>query len=487
MIRLLGFLALALLVACTPPQRGPLAPVAKQCRIGPDGGPVLADRGIGGTGTPSTALAAREGGDRGIGGTGIVGVVTGFASVCVDGAEVAYDTSTPVTVDDATADPAILRAGQVVVVQARGTDDQLVATHIAVQHQVVGPVAAESVNGTTLMVAGQKVVLDGPSPGAAMPRTGDWIAVSGLMDPDGVIHATRLDPAPVGRVLIRGLLRGTAAAPMVGGAKLRPAAGQTARPGQPVIVSGHFVGGRLVVDRLTPDALAIDPPHYFGSQVHRYVIESYVVQDAGRVTFSGGFHARGSGAAAQPARAIVSLRRAQGGRVEVIRVGRPDAPWQPATGSPPGQPTGQSGGQTQAIPGQVATPTANDAAPSARTVPTTIAGAPMVPLAVPSAVTAHPVSTPSISTRSVSTPSVSPQSVTTPSISPQSVTTPSTSTQSVATPGSSGTMGGATMSGVGSSGTGPILSPSVIVPDMGPLGGPAGSILGHGGPGSPHR
>jgi hypothetical protein len=47
------------------------------------GRPVIADRGIGGTVTPAEGQIF----DWGTGGTGIVGVATGFASICVDGVE----------------------------------------------------------------------------------------------------------------------------------------------------------------------------------------------------------------------------------------------------------------------------------------------------------------------------------------------------------------------------------------------------------------
>src|SRR2546422_4023925 len=54
---------------------------------------VVAGRpGIGGTGIGKD-------GSGGIGGTGIVGVITGFASICVNGVEVHYDASPPVSAD----------------------------------------------------------------------------------------------------------------------------------------------------------------------------------------------------------------------------------------------------------------------------------------------------------------------------------------------------------------------------------------------------
>ncbi len=63
-------LLLVLLVACIPFAGAPAS-----------------DRGIGGTGAPASGPVIS---DRGIGGTGIVGVVTGFGSVFVNGLEVAY-------------------------------------------------------------------------------------------------------------------------------------------------------------------------------------------------------------------------------------------------------------------------------------------------------------------------------------------------------------------------------------------------------------
>ena len=56
----------------------------------PDVSPLFADRGIGGTGAPAALSAASRTADRGIGGTGIIGVVTGFGSIFVNGLEIQY-------------------------------------------------------------------------------------------------------------------------------------------------------------------------------------------------------------------------------------------------------------------------------------------------------------------------------------------------------------------------------------------------------------
>jgi hypothetical protein len=91
-------LLIALAVAAcgprVPASTSPTPTTPGMCQIGPDDGPAVADRGIGGTGIDDNAIQTA---DRGIGGTGIVGVITGFSSVCVDGLEVSYGSTTTVS------------------------------------------------------------------------------------------------------------------------------------------------------------------------------------------------------------------------------------------------------------------------------------------------------------------------------------------------------------------------------------------------------
>ena len=153
------------------------------------------DRGIGGTGAPASGPAIS---DRGIGGTGIVGVITGFGSVFVNGLEVAYTSTTPLTVDGVPDPDAALRVGQLATIVA-SDDHGLNAVSIDVRHEVSGPVTSVSpdvVNPDTetLVVAGQTVAIDSGTQGARTVHPGDWVAVSGLREPDGVIAASRLDP-----------------------------------------------------------------------------------------------------------------------------------------------------------------------------------------------------------------------------------------------------------------------------------------------------
>ena len=368
MIRFPGLCcALLLLTTCVGPSPAPasLAAAPHQCRVGPDGGPLVSERGIGGTGAPARAVASADGGDRGIGGTGIVGVVTGFASVCVNGVEVAYDSATPVAIDGTAAAPAALRVGQVVVLDASGAQDRLFARSIAVRHQVIGPIQTIADHGTVLTVAGQQVLLDGAVPGAAHLAAGQWIAVSGLVGIGGAIHATRIDPAPDGMVLVRGTLRGTADAPAIGQLALHPQPGQTVAPGSPVIVRGRFADGALQTGHLQPDLLDSDPAAYFGAGTQHYLIETYAAFGGGHVEIDGGLQVPVAGGAAwsgAPSRAILSLQKTPDGGLAVTGAAHP------GTGTPLFAPAGgnqQGGGGQGLAPAPFEAPEASRPAPHA--------------------------------------------------------------------------------------------------------------------------
>ncbi len=295
MMSRMRFLALALLAACSsaePADRAaaPATPMRQ----------AVADRGIGGTGI--APLGPVE--DRGVGGTGIVGVITGFGSIWVNGIEVEFDPVTPVRVDGGTAGGTALRVGQVAVITATGSGSRLDARSITVRHEVSGPVEAVESNGTVLRVAGQRVTFASQVWGdATAPKSGDWVAVSGLPGPDGGIVATRIDRREPGRVTVHGALSGTAAAPRIGTLELRSSLG--AGIGQQVTVSGRYADGVLTPDAVSQDAVAADPSGWFGRSVTRLVIE--ILRQR------------------RPRRAALGPRPERAGRGDVRRPGRPAA------------------------------------------------------------------------------------------------------------------------------------------------------------------
>ncbi len=301
-------------------------------------GTPAADRGIGGTGAPLTGPAIS---DRGIGGTGIVGVITGFGSVFVNGLEVAYTPITPLTVDGVSEPDAALRVGQVAAIVA-DDDHGLNAVTIDVRHEVSGPVTSvnpgDGTGGSTFLVAGQVVATDsgteGPrGPGSLeMVRPGDWVAVSGIRESDGVIAASRIDQRMPGTVLVRGPVTQRAGGWRIGDLSVQPPSGARVAPGANITARGTLVNGMLSVTTADPDVLSSDPAAFFGGRVRRMVIESYVSAAGGQVRLGRGWlaaPARGMVVPAGSRRAIVEFERGARGDFVATHLrgsGRPAVP-----------------------------------------------------------------------------------------------------------------------------------------------------------------
>jgi uncharacterized protein DUF5666 len=313
-----ALLLAALLASCAPPappqqkEVVPSQPLA--CHVGPDGGPVAseagqrtADRGIGGTGVAGSPVVA----DRGIGGTGIVAVITGFASVCLGGQEVALDPNVPVVVGDQAASASALRAGQVALIDAGGTGSALRARRITVRYEVVGPV--ETVDGETLRVAGQQVHVTATTWGDR-PAVRDWVAVSGLRRPDGTIEATRLDRRNPGKVVVHGRLVQEGKLFRIGTLLIRAVPGVPALAGRYVTVVGQLDADVLSPEQIVPDLLASDPAALFSASVSVLLVETFAEIADGHVHFSQGFSAAApSFGASGPRRAVLTLERGDGG------------------------------------------------------------------------------------------------------------------------------------------------------------------------------
>ena len=129
--------------------------------------------------------------------------------------------------------------------------------------------------------------------GTEGPRTvhpGDWVAVSGLREPDGVIAASRIDQRMPGPVLVRG----TANAGRRGLADRRLSrfsrrTGPVSRPRRSITVRGTMVNGGLSDTIADPDVLSADPAAFFGGHVRRMVIESYVSAAGGHLRLGRGW------------------------------------------------------------------------------------------------------------------------------------------------------------------------------------------------------
>ncbi|MDO8958577.1 MAG: DUF5666 domain-containing protein [Rhodocyclaceae bacterium] len=157
--------------------------------IGGTGRAVSRSGGIGGTGRANDTAGA-----GGIGGTGIVGTITGFASICVNGLEVHYDADVPVSENSRPANTRGLAIGQIVAVEAGQSARGLEARRIAVLHALEGPVTRSIDQHDQFEVMGVAVV-----PGherardqARSLKTGDWVQVDGHLVSSNSVLASRV-------------------------------------------------------------------------------------------------------------------------------------------------------------------------------------------------------------------------------------------------------------------------------------------------------
>ncbi|MCK4707893.1 MAG: hypothetical protein KAU21_04690 [Gammaproteobacteria bacterium] len=152
------------------------------------------DIGIGGTG-----IMANTG--SGLGGTGIVGEITGFGSIFVNGIEIEYDSETPFTINGIPAAYQQLAVGDVVEVLTTNAHQHTDARVINLRHEVIGKVESVNAQTSSFIIQGQTVVLDLNK--AALPEPGASVAVSGFRIDDKLIQATRITSAENNQTLLR--------------------------------------------------------------------------------------------------------------------------------------------------------------------------------------------------------------------------------------------------------------------------------------------
>ncbi|MBK8019765.1 MAG: hypothetical protein IPK20_25800 [Betaproteobacteria bacterium] len=144
----------------------------------------------------------------GMGGTGIVadarrsigtviGTVTRFGSICVNGIEIEFNDGVPITVRGERATAAAIGLGQVVRVATDLKTGHPVARSIATEDAVSGPVTTRDTASQTFAVMGRTVRMGRDSmvalSGPVVPDIGTHVTVSGIAQPDGTVVASRLE------------------------------------------------------------------------------------------------------------------------------------------------------------------------------------------------------------------------------------------------------------------------------------------------------
>jgi hypothetical protein len=250
--------------------------------------------GMGGTGRP--AVTSQDQKPRpdpapagGIGGTGIsassglVGVVTGFASICVNGSEVHYRTDTPVEVDGRPAAARDLERGQVVRVDAAQISAaEYRASRIAVLEALIGPVTRVDPKRRMFWVMGQPVRLVPDAvvalSGNGMPAMKSSVRVSGLMNARGEVLASRIEGAspktPV--YLMAHITQLDRRVVQLGWVRVELPAGAEKiglQLGQEVAVRGRWDGESVVAD-----AYWVEPRLAFANKPKRLSLEGYILE-----------------------------------------------------------------------------------------------------------------------------------------------------------------------------------------------------------------
>ncbi|MHB1207100.1 MAG: DUF5666 domain-containing protein [Rhodospirillaceae bacterium] len=239
--------------------------------------------GLGGTGIKVAEASPR--GD-GIGGTGIVGTISGFGSIIVNGLELEFNNSTAVISDGRPASLQDLRVGQVVQGVARTREGKLTLDTLDIQHAVTGPITRIDAASQTMTVLGQRIRLNLGGDKIALDafktlQAGDVVSISGQRLADGTIIATRVDQKhDDGRVFLRGDVSAvTATSVRIGDLDVPLAADITVAA--PKTGGRVFVSGRMINGVFTPDVINGGNALPFGANVADVSLEAYAPVSAG--------------------------------------------------------------------------------------------------------------------------------------------------------------------------------------------------------------
>ena len=243
----------------------------------------LANGGVGGTGKFPGGVGGTGKVPGGSGGTGIVGVITGFASVCINGLEVHFDAGTSVTRNGAAAQARDLALGQVIAIEAACSAENLVARHISILNTLEGPVTRLTPENGLMYVMGQAVNVNdatrlGGVAAATELKPGISVRVAGFRDAAGTVHATRIEKvADSTDTSAIGVLQQTKAGKAsLSGLPLRVATRLPAEVDE-VLIRGRWDGQRLVAHQAEPD-----PSLPFAGRVDRIVAEGLVLERRNR-------------------------------------------------------------------------------------------------------------------------------------------------------------------------------------------------------------
>ena len=226
-----------------------------------------AEGGIGGTG-----IVAKDGG---IGGTGIIGIITEFASICVNNIEIHYDTNTPVFVDGKAATVDDLAVGKIIAARTLSAGNDFTAHNISIFHAAVGPISNLDHGTRKLYLLAQTVQIGQSQDQDAFLRlkAGDWVQVSGHRLSDNVIVASRIESIlPLTEVRINGYVtQADDKSFEVNGTRVNHDSSINIKQGMEVLVIGNWEGTYLKAQYVQAE-----PTRQAVGDVERVIREGYI-------------------------------------------------------------------------------------------------------------------------------------------------------------------------------------------------------------------
>lgn len=238
---------------------------------------ILEKGGLGGTGIVSENNVILP--DETAGGVAIMGVITGFASICVNGEEVHYEDATPVFSNGQPAKLGHLAVGKNVMLKAERVNGRLNAKAIGLYDAVAGPISRIDLARQQMHVMGQTVKMNSQVMQQARAISANAnVSVSGHRLDSGEIVATRIDAVQTKGASTIGVVTNISKNSInVNGTRVHVAdlnALKNLKVGSEVRVSGEWSGDALKATRV--DA---QPTKRLISRAESAILEGYALAD----------------------------------------------------------------------------------------------------------------------------------------------------------------------------------------------------------------
>ncbi len=270
----------------------------------------MGERGLGGTGKQLETIAQKLfDSERGLGGTGIIGTITKFGSIWVNGIEIELNEDTEITQDHTPANETSLRIGQQVEVVVQKDGEKVFAQNVAIEHQLIAPVEEVNHQQHQIKTLGQEIILADNAPGVwPTVAPGDTIRVSGYRNENDQIVATDIAvDTHQNQWLLQGTVTERGNQPYIGELSLQNK-GIDVSVGDNVILRGELSDGSLRISDYQ-----VKPELPFNGRVEHIYVEGTISPQRKQFRFANG-HIRAQNLSAvsessQRGFALISIHR----------------------------------------------------------------------------------------------------------------------------------------------------------------------------------